>query len=88
MVFTENTLDERSCKLLGEVVSAVIDTALGLFEVELGVVVIGLDAMVVAPLEVCRAVLTTECELAPSYLSFLHELNEFFDCIVLHSCKC
>jgi hypothetical protein len=33
-------------------------------------------------------VFTAECELAPSYLSFLLELNEFFDCIVLHSCKC
>jgi len=85
---TEEVLDKCSRKILGKIVATVIDTALGLFEVELGVVIVGLDAVVVAPLEIGRAVLTAECEFAPPYLSFLLELNEFFDCIVLHSCKC
>ena len=85
---TEESLHECSCKLLGKIIAAVIDTTLGLFEVEFGIVVVGLDTVVIAPLEVCRAVLTAECEFAPPYLSFLLELNEFFDCIVLHSCTC
>ena len=75
-------LYERLCKLLCKVVASVIDTALSLFEVELSVVVVGLDAVVVAPLQIGLSVFTAECELAPSYLSFLLELNEFFDCIV------
>ena len=56
-------------------------------KIELSVVVVGLDSVVVAPLEVCRTVVTAQCELAPSYLAVLLELNEFFDCIVLHSCN-
>ena len=63
----EESLHKCSCKLLCEVVSAVIDTALGFIEVEFSVVVIGLDTVVVAPLEVCRAVLTTP--IFPSCLS-------------------
>ena len=42
--------------------------------------------MVVAPLEIGFPVVTVQCELASSYLAVLFELNEFFDCIVLHSC--
>ena len=79
---TEENLHECSCKFLCKVVASVIDTALSLFEVELSVIVIGLDAVVVAPLQIGFSVFTAECELAPSYLSFLLELNEFFDCIV------
>ena len=70
-----------------KLVAVVIDSALGLLKIELSVVVVRLDAVVVAPLEVCRAMVTAQCELAPSYLAVLLELNEFFDCIILHSCN-
>ena len=76
-------LDDGSGKLLRELVAPVIDTALCLFEVELSIVVVRLEAVVVAPLQIGFSVVTAQCELAPSYLAVLFELNEFFDCIVL-----
>jgi hypothetical protein len=72
---TDESLHKRSCKLLGKVVAAVIDTTLGLFEVELCVVVVRFDTVVITPLEISRAVFTAECELAPPNLSFQLELN-------------
>ena len=66
-----------------KLVAVVIDTALRLLKEELSVVVVGLYAVVVAPLEVSRTMVTAQCELAPSYLAVLLELNEFFDCMTL-----
>ena len=67
-----------------KLVAVVIDTALCLFEVELCVIVVGLHTVVVTPLEVSRTMVTAQCELAPSYLAVLLELNEFLnDCLAL-----
>ena len=80
--YRRSALDDSSGKLFRELVASVIDTALSLFEVELSIVVIRLDAVIVAPLKIGFAVVTAQCELAPSYFAVLFELNEFFDCIV------